>query len=54
MPTVSDLFDPRGVTRKRDLCTCGEPRQGNSVRCLDCLLDEQEAWAPITDEEEPA
>ena len=53
MNSINRLFDPRGVNSRMDLCPCGEPRQINSDRCLDCLLDEQERAAPEEEEETP-
>ncbi|MDO8547830.1 MAG: hypothetical protein Q7R68_10790 [Nitrospirales bacterium] len=50
--TIQALFDPRGVTSPLDLCPCGEPRQPNNPKCWDCVLDEQEAAAPYTEDEE--
>mgnify|MGYP001579861180 CR=1 FL=1 len=40
--TLEQLFDPRGVASASDLCPCGEPRQINSLYCVDCLLEDQE------------
>ena len=45
MPTtLRQLFDPRGVERRGDLCqTCGEePRQPNDLLCPDCRTEERE------------
>ena len=50
MSTIEQLFDPRGVPSRTDLCPCGEPRQINSAQCLDCQLDEREDVAPEEEE----